>query len=233
MNNQLYPCGRNFDAFLEYRLACPRCGRGMQIFLPANTDTHSYTIPGNLCHPFTKSLSREGRDNVLRLFDDAMGGFSLCDSYHLYPMVEGETAEERQARLVRLKETELSHRLPDAPEKRGQIIEETAKRNETVLNALESILSEYEKTPREGWGRLDSILQSLTPRDDAKALLRRFGLMAGGTPAVKQNPSMAVSIESFGTFAVRMPNAAKPTWTCSCGSVNNSKFCPNCGTPRG
>lgn len=25
---------------------------------------------------------------------------------------------------------------------------------------------------------------------------------------------------------------AGPTWTCSCGSVNSGKFCPNCGSPK-
>ena len=43
-------------------------------------------------------------------------------------------------------------------------------------------------------------------------------------------PAPAQPQQAYG--AVVQTNAGADTWTCSCGSVNTGKFCPECGQPR-
>ncbi len=54
--------------------------------------------------------------------------------------------------------------------------------------------------------------------------------------AAQQSAKKAADPEEFPEYfpgEAEVPSAsAADTWTCSCGSVNSGKFCPNCGSPR-
>lgn len=247
--NHLYPCGEEENAYLEYQIACPQCGEILHFYFPADTFTRSSRSVSNTCHPFQKTISRGVREffphKVIRISEEVMGGrYSLYDNYLVYPLVDTETAEERRARLAAIRAGELSALLKEHPGKKQWIIETVVSRNDTILNALEPILQKYEAEPETQWEALDAVLLAIRKTDDAKCVLGRLGLKVEGTRSgVNMGEAVAFGAQSvmmggssFGSFALPMaakpaPQEAKESWICVCGSVNTSKFCPECGSP--
>lgn len=49
---------------------------------------------------------------------------------------------------------------------------------------------------------------------------------------MNQLGSQGVAQQAFQTIAQTPQPSASTGWTCSCGQVNQGKFCGNCGTPQ-
>lgn len=251
--NQLYPCGNNFDEYLEYQLICQQCGKPIHIFLPANTNTHSYSFMSNTCHPFNKAIDRGNREfyahKMIRIYEDLMGGgHSLYDSYHIYPLIDTETIEERKERLIKIKSHELLELMKNNSEKKQWIIKEVVNKNENILNALEPIIKKYEDTPENEWSHLDVILQGIKLSDDANNILERLGLkVRQSNPTVLDTSIMFDANNLFTANNTFINNTAvtieektvstnkkedKDSWICTvCGSKVTGKFCSVCGNP--
>lgn len=250
--NHLYPFGEGYDSYLEYQLSCRQCGKMIHLFLPPVLTHTGYSTDGNHCHTFRYSIDRGVKTlfehKVIKLRNDTLGNsYLLFDNYHLYPLVPGETAEERKARLIKIKQEELKTCFTSDPEKKAWIIKELVIRNDTVLNALEEVIRVYEKTEREGWKELDHALEVTTMQEDAISVLQRFHVKCQQTTQhIQAEP---VSMQGFASFANNMepsvivegkqaepPQTASQSaveeWTCSCGTRSCKKFCPACGAPR-
>lgn len=257
-NNTLYPYGSGYESYDEYHLTCPQCGKQITCLLPVEPFRYSMKSAGTACHSIDKMIQRGNTDyfphKMIKFRDDAMGGGHIDDFYNLYPILKGESPEERRKRLIQIKLSELTERLTFDPAKKEQIVTELAERNDTILNALDPILKEYEKTPREKWPELDARIRMVTPENSAVDLIRRFALKPTYSSAVQDNPAgLQVDMNLFnsfnsnpdfgmtsseftGTSSSAIPgttSSAADSWTCaSCGAVSSGKFCMTCGMPR-
>lgn len=248
--NNLYPFGRGFDSYLEYQLSCHHCGKRISLFLPATLTHSGYGMGGKSCHEFSYSINRGTRtffpDKVIKLRNEGFGNTCmLFDHYQLYPLLSGETAEERVKRLTAIKQAELENRMTEHPEKKQWLIETLVRANDTVLHALEEVMKVYERTEENDWDKLDQALLHTSPRDDAISLLQRFHVECQHTIQKHPEPVSPFMVQPF-LFQPETPSgieekeveqpkaAAKPAaeeWTCSCGTKTTKKFCPNCGSP--
>ena len=250
--NELYPYGKEYDSFLEYRVCCPTCGNVIRYFIPTALGIRIHAMSGDTCHPFIKSIDRErltpglGRSEfyphkMIRLREDMMGGGYYGDLYNLYPMIDGESAEERQARLSEIKLSELAGRMTGAPEKKEWLVRELVKRNECILNALDEITGSYERATEDKWREYDRIIEEVDEKSSAASLLLRFGINTKYSAATVPSEAVCLSVDSpvtssfsaQSTTTAAVNTAADGTWICPlCGNRSSSRFCTECGSPR-
>lgn len=178
--NNFYPMGENFKDFYEYHLNCHSCGKLIKIFLPVDKYDGSYIYnSAALCHQFPYNIERQFlrkpfEHKMIKLRNDMMGGGVTCDSYNLYPVINGETDADRKKRLVLLKLSELDQVMKAYPDKKKEIVTEVVNRNETILNALETVLKKYEAS-KDCWPEYDNKLKQIDCKYSAEDLIRSFG----------------------------------------------------------
>lgn len=253
--NDLYPFGRDFDTYLEYHVKCKTCGKLIRLFLPNKMTNTGWSLESTTCHPFFLSIRRGDRKlfphNMITLREDVMGGIVTHDSYNLYPIIDGETPDERKRRLIAIKLSDLKELMAEDPAKKTWLVTRLAEKNDTILNALAPIMELYEKTDKSSRPALDTKIEAVSETDDALNLLTAFGIQIRyaihpDTPASAAVDTVAMgnmmngmaggmSMASFGGMAAPSPsdpgNAAASSPQANTAATPAGKVkCPLCGT---
>lgn len=226
-------CALGDAGLREYRLECCSCGQSLSVFTPADglSRGRSFNVDCPSCgglHLDVNSLVMSDHGNPqapLHLNQVMMGGGYVHDFYCLYPQVEGESAEDRKARLVALAAQSCTE--ADLPEEeiRG-LIGQLYDRNPYVLHVAKDVIDDIAKHPEQA-----ELIQEIGPAENGNCVLQRFGFNVTWSAAVVTSPAQAVDLSqvSMGSFAVPVPASGSKKFCSECGAVAVGKFCVECG----
>ena len=231
---------------VPFRMTYPDLGRSFTVGVRCN-GIYSYRIADpvvfyvNVCGNVTDRYTRSELDNQLRgeFVDALQPAFAAISATGIrYDELPGKQNEVKQAF-----ETQVN---PVWIEKRGLKIWSVSILSATVSDADMKRIQEFEDR---AWNRDPGNAAATLVEAQAQAMqnaasnpngaaMGLFGMgmaqQAGGMNAqnlfaMGQQQQMQQAQQQNVQPAM---NSAAGSWTCSCGTVNTSKFCQNCGTPK-
>ena len=165
-----------------------------------------------------RMLDPEAEHGALRLNQPILDGGYLHDFYCLYPELNGETAEERKARLVEYALDECAGIDLGISEKRD-LIEQLYDRNPYVLHMANSTLEIVARDPQQR-----QVIQEIAPAENGNLVLKWFGVNVIYSTATVQSPGIDISMATLsGMNAASEPKPADANGA--------QRFCPFCGAP--
>ena len=251
-----YRCGQDEPTW-RYEFICPHCERTANVFLPRETPAAGWggRVPEcPFCGGYLISIERFGRlsrpaHNEITIKQETTGGGSVYADYVMYPFLDGESAEDRKARLVGIAlESCKDAAVPEA-EKR-ELLELLYDKHPNLLHVAKELV---EEVAREDFARVKAVVEGVTLKDNANSMLRRLGFNTQWfAPAPDVVPAIAVIQESagmgfgMGIASMQAQGAAQPAaevaqsatvgdvpkkFCAFCGAAVSGKFCPECGMP--